>query len=351
MNFFIFLWNFKIGGIQKHGVLLANHLTRLGWKVTIIYSEKEGDLLSILDESVVLAAIKIPNTNSLLRLRSVSRELINLIPKDSIILCNGPNNFRQIGRINFILRRWKLLFILHNDLEFSQGWGRFFKQLEIRMTCNSSKSHIVALSKKQRQNHENRLSLKKLKVIPNFIDFDHKYLTNFSSESTRGVSVGRYAYQKGYDILLESMKRVNSNIHLDIYGFGSEEKMKLEGKSKEYGLKNIVFKGPTLDVFEVLVKYDFFVLSSRFEPFGIVVAEALSCGLPVVTTDCDGPLDMINESNGAIVAKDDPNALAKGITKIANDIKLGRFNTNLVRDTAKKYSVDTVVDQYLELFQ
>lgn len=351
MNFFIFLWNFKIGGIQKHGVLLANHMVELGWVVTILYCHKEGDLLQKLDNRVHLSQFKVPNTNNPIRLLGLFKALKRQIPKSSIILCNGPNNFRQVGRLNFLYKRWKLLYILQNDLEFDKKKGRHLKQLEIRLICNSSESHIVALSKNQKKDHEVRLRLKGLEVIPNFIDFDHSHLTKLNEKAPKGVSIGRYADQKGYDILLEAMKHVDKGIKVDIYGFGEEERLKLRSKAEENRVTNIVFNGPILNVYQAISEYDFFILSSRFEPFGIVVAEALSCGLPVLSTDCDGPIDVINELNGVIVKKNSPEALATGIDRICEKIKNHSYTPDSIRKSAEQYSIETVFKKYLRILE
>lgn len=347
MNFFILTWNFKIGGVQKHTVLLANYLTQLGWNVTIVYSNKDGELLNQVDPRVSLIPFKIPSTNNLLKLFRLSRSLKAIVPKGALILCNGPNNFRQIGRINWLVRNWKLLFILQNDLDFQEGSGSFFKQMEMRFICNAPMTHIVALSSKQKRDHQNRLGLKNMKVIPNFIDFDHEFFTTYDTKQPKGVSVGRYASQKGYDVLLEAMKHLNEEQIVDVYGYGDEERIQLETRVKKYGLKNISFFGPILNVYEVISKYDYFILSSRFEPFGIVVAEALSCGLPVVTTDCDGPLDIINKDNGIVVERENPIALAKGIQELLDKLKSKDFHNTKVRASAQRYSISYIVSEYL----
>ena len=348
MRIYIFIWNFNFGGVQKHTVLLANYLAQCGYGVTIIYSSKEGELFQLLSSKVEIKEYSLPNTNNPIKLFRLSVALKRIIPKNSVILCNGPNNFRQIGRINFLIRRWKLLFILQNDLEFKPVFLSSLKRLEVSLISNTSLSNIVALSTKQKYDHESRVGLKHVEVIPNFIEFDHSYISVLDRQCPKGISIGRYAYQKGYDILLEAMRQVDQNIIVDVFGYGEDERLRLTQKAKEYGLKNVNFYGAVLNVYEQLADYDFFILPSRFEPFGIVVAEALSCGLPVLTTDCDGPVDIINKKNGIIVEKDNPDSLAKGIAQISNKIIEGEYNALDIRKSAEKYAVEEVALAYLQ---
>ena len=116
-QFFIFIWNFKLGGIQKHCVLLSNNLVNRGWQVTILVQDKSGELLSKLDKRVSVTTFKISKTNNPFHLYRTYIVLKKLIPAHALVLANGPNNFHQISRINYLFKRWRILYILQNDLE------------------------------------------------------------------------------------------------------------------------------------------------------------------------------------------------------------------------------------------
>lgn len=349
--FFIILWNFKIGGIQKHGVLLANYLLTQGFEVTILFKSKDGELIDLLDSSVKLLELSLPSTNSPFRLWQLYKGLSEIIPKGAIVLANGPNNFRQLGRLNAIFRSWRILYILQNDLEFKKSWSSFLKKIEMRVICNSSKSRIVALSSKQKNKHEKDLGLKRVTVIPNFVNVDHHYVSEQKRVIPKGVSIGRYANQKGYDILIEAMGRLKGDLEVDVYGSGSDGKLRLQKMAKDLNLSSINFHDAILNVFEVISRYDYFILSSRYEPFGIVVAEALSCGLPVLTTDCEGPIDMIDDSNGIVVERNNAMSLAQGIQQIVTKIQAGHYKSSLIKEKAAVYSIDRVAVSYISLFQ
>lgn len=349
MKVYILIWNFKIGGIQKHAVLLANYFVGLEKEVCILYSSKDGDLKELLDHRVELTQLNIPNTNHPKKLLILYRQLKAMIPKNAFVLANGPNNFRQLARINLLAKRWNLLYILQNDLHVKDQKGNYWKKTEVRWISNAGKTKIVALSRAQRQAHEKELGIRNIEVIPNFIDFTHNYLTSYKRSRPKGLSLGRYAHQKGYDMLLEAIRYVDAEVEIDVYGFGEEERQALIRSAEEQGLNQIDFLPSVTEVNEVLSKYDYFILSSRYEPFGIVLIEALACGLPVVTTDCDGPSEIINKTNGIIVQKEDPKDLARGINKMHKALQDGLYNPTKIRATAAQYSVEKVAQRYLKV--
>lgn len=347
-QFFILLWNFKIGGIQKHGVLLANYLLSQGFDVTILYKSKEGELIDILDSSVKLLEFSIPSTNSPFRLWQLYRRVLKIIPKGAIVLANGPNNFRQVSRLNFLSGKWTLLYVIQQKFLFDEGLLTFLKKFEMRVLCNYAKTNVIALTEAQKKECMNELGIIPKAVINNFVEYDHNYLSRINRNSPRGVSLGRFAYQKGYDVLIEAMSLVTEEIEIDVYGYG-EDLEQYEKRMNELGLKNLHFLPATTTVFETNSKYDFFVSSSRFEGFPLAVLEAFSCGLPVVITDYIGADEVVDESRGILVERENPKSIARGIDQMVRDLKSGRFDAQTIRDSASHYSIAEIISQFLKL--
>ncbi len=136
-------------------------------------------------------------------------------------------------------------------------------------------------------------------------------------------SIGRLHRNKGYDVLLkaaEILKGRGIGFHLTLAGDGPE-RAALEALSASLGLGDLVaFPGWMDSPVEVLKTLDLFVLSSRIEPFGLVVIEAMAYGTPVVATDIDGPRDILAGGQlGRLAPKDDPEALAAAIAAALAD--------------------------------
>lgn len=134
------------------------------------------------------------------------------------------------------------------------------------------------------------------------------------------VACGRLVKQKGFRYLVEAVAIVRRSIeaHLWILGEGPE-RAGLERQIDDLGLKGAVrLIGFQRNPYPFMASADVFVLSSLFEGFGNVVAEAMATGTPVVATDCPhGPAEIIgSSSNGVLVPRGDGPALADGILRL-----------------------------------
>jgi glycosyltransferase involved in cell wall biosynthesis len=136
------------------------------------------------------------------------------------------------------------------------------------------------------------------------------------------LNVARLSFQKGQDILLQALARARPElppVTLTLVGSGPDEQ-ELRRLCTRLGLDDVVrFAGYAADPAEHFRAADCFVLSSRWEGFGVVLVEALSCGLPLLATDCEfGPADVITDPRlGNLVAVDDVAALADGLLEAA----------------------------------
>jgi glycosyltransferase involved in cell wall biosynthesis len=354
MRVYILIWNFNFGGAQKHAILLANAYHRKGAKVKVLVSHAQGPLKENLNPDIEIEQLKITKSNSPINLFKLRNLLLNHIPRNSVVVCNGPNNFRQMGRLNFLYKYWNLIFILHNDITIKKSSFSFVKKMEMRLLLRQSKVRVVALSQSQLVKHANTFKFSNGVVLPNFVELRgggvHKRRVLFQ-DTFRLLCLGRLSEEKGHMVLIEAISKVKRPVVCDIYG---------EGKLKDVLEKNVRDKGivlniknPEINVYGLFEKYDFLVLPSLSETFGMVIIEALSAGLPVVATDCDGPKELIvSGKNGLLAKRGDADHLATKIEEMCEGIKGGLFlPKDVSRTLDPKYTEEFAIEKYFSLFK
>lgn len=135
------------------------------------------------------------------------------------------------------------------------------------------------------------------------------------------VTSGRLDTQKGYDNLLEVCRLLNNDeIDYELWILGDGwEKENLHSLIKKYNLDNVKLLGFKENPYKYINEGDLFVCSSRNEGFSLVIAEAMILGLPVISTDCSGPNELLNYGEFGLLVKNDVNSLYQGIKELLID--------------------------------
>jgi len=106
---------------------------------------------------------------------------------------------------------------------------------------------------------------------------------------------------------------------------------------------------PRNEISDFYSKLDLFVSASRNETFGIVLIEAMSCGLPVIATKSGGPQEIVNEESGILIEKENAPALAGAIENMSKNIS--DYNPNSIRtSTEKRFGVRTFIEKINSLY-
>jgi len=161
-------------------------------------------------------------------------------------------------------------------------------------------------------------------VIPNGVDLNVFRPLMRSPRQKRIVTVGRLSEQKRFDILIEAFALVSEQVpewSLHIFGAGELEAA-LRSQAASLSLDDrIAFRGLSAHLDEEFNTAEFFVLPSDFEGFGIVIVEALACGLPCIAfRDCHGPNVIIRHGHeGLLVDERSPGALADSVLELIAD--------------------------------
>lgn len=199
-------------------------------------------------------------------------------------------------------------------------------------------------------------ALPNIEVIPNAAMMVGNKYSDVSNK--RVIAVGRLDYQKGFDRLIRTWKRVQSfgwfdDWRLDIFGQGEWEE-KLKCMINDAGLEKSAFiNKPTKSIGDEYARSSLLVMSSNYEGFPMVMIEAMACGLPVVSFDYKcGPKDIIHDGvNGLIVRDGDIDGLADAMMKVMADYEYRKSLSEGAREIVATYSEENVMNQWIVMFE
>ena len=171
-----------------------------------------------------------------------------------------------------------------------------------------------------------------------------------------GIKLGciaRLSEQKGLTYLLDAMSLLTvKDIRLFIVGDG-ELRNELENKVKKLDLQDsVTFLGYRKDIAECINSFDFCVLPSVFEGFGLVAIEAFMNSKTLVATDIPGLNEVVTNENGVLVPAKDPAALASAIDKLATDATLRQeLASQAKKDYENRFSYSMFLENYRALYR
>lgn len=189
---------------------------------------------------------------------------------------------------------------------------------------------------------------KRIEVIPNMLTITPKYVTNYNAK--RVISAGRYMTEKGFDRLLSAWHLLPESYNdWSLYIFGNEDRTPYQHIVDSYRLSDKVHLMPaTNNIADEFSMSSLYVMTSRYEGFGLVLAEAMSCGLPCIAFDCPyGPREIITNGDDGILVKDGD------IEELATQMQLLMSNADLRKTMGEKaiknigrYNPERIMDQW-----
>lgn len=362
-----------IGGIQKVTVVKANALAEISDnEVYVVVTDNKGGVLTeplspkvhLIDLDVnyyqddwqskwnVLKGIFIKRREHKKRLKAVLNEI-----QPDVVISVGQSEKNMIPsiKVNFVKIRE---FHYTKDYRMKHAnslldklmaiWGNLYDYIIFK---TNGYDKIIILTNEDL--YLNWKGYTNVSVIPNPSTFQSDRIA--SLESKKVVSVGRLSMPKNFVSLIRAFRWVvekHSDWILEIYGEGPQ-KIELENLINQLNLtQNVYLKGYTSDVKGVMTDSSIFVLSSIFEGFALVLIEAMSCGLPVVSYACPtGPKDIITEGkDGFIVPVNDEKELARRICLLIEDENKRKVMGRCALEKSKQYQIGPIVQQWMKLF-
>ena len=292
---------------------------------------------------------------TLFKLHRLFRQLMNdQIQSFSpdVIVCTRAEYIYDILQVR---RAIPVVYESHNSfLSYKFETYSMLQKLQIMFWYHSLRKIQMIVSLTQSDAVEWKKINPNVKVIPNVV---HLNDTGRYSDclSKSAIFVGRYSYQKDIESLLKIWELVcqrypDWKLHL-FCGFGDQKEI-LQSAVSQQGT-NVVLHQPTNYICEEYVRSSMLLMTSRFEPFGLVLPEAMSCGLPVVSFDCPyGPVDIISEGiDGFLIRNRNIEDFVEKICLLIENSELRIQMGKAGIMSSKRYCADRVMPHWNSLFE
>ena len=365
---------YMAGGVERVLTLKANYFAEhFGYDITIILTEgKAKPLFYPLSEKIKVINLDIGfeelwSCSFLKKIfiylrkqrqykKALTAELMRIHSDITISLLR-----REINFINDIKDGSRKIGELHvnraNYRNFEANEANYFKNIFAKFWMRSLVSKLKRLDSFVVLTEEDKQAWPELKnviVIPDPLSFIPTQQSPLTEK--RVIAVGRYVYQKGFDLLLRAWARIEKQYpdwQLAIFGDGN--RTPYEKLVKELGVDKTRchLNGPTTNIQQEYVNSSLFVFSSRFEGFGMVLVEAMACGLPVISFACPcGPKDIIKDGeDGFLVDNGNVEALAANMFQLMGDESLRVSMSQAGQDNSHRFSMEQITIRWRAIFE
>jgi len=357
MKILFLITGLRLGGAEKQLLLLCQNLQKKGWDVAVAAMETGGILKQeFLDQGIAVHELNIKGLSSLLAGYKGFAKLVSRFRPAIIHAHMVHANFLATIFKTFNSKN-KLVITAHNITEGSTllmiGY-RLLKSIPDWATHVSLEAYDAYVAR-------HYFSPKRSSHIPNAIDTGWFNPDNFARDNIRKAmgfghdtfiffAAGRLHHQKNFELLIRAFQRAKliDNAVLVIAGEGPLEAELKQLCTQLEIVESVRFLGRRTDMASLFAMSDCFVLTSDFEGFGLVVAEAMAMQKPVIATDCGGVREVLG-GLGTLVGVSDLPALTTAMQNV-QDQKSANEPKEMRAHIAENYDVEKVVKQWERLY-
>jgi len=348
----------SIGGMQRHSRLLIEALAETGEvDLTVIHPHNKN----IFGNAPGIEEIRIPaDFNGLYILKNYKYSKLTykeiLKRPDAVVYAQGFSvlyGMKEIGKRVIINQHGLEPFQCLTLKEKMKTWPmRKMEHYQFRHAAR-----VISLGGRLTDilKHEVHPAVSKIVTIPNAVNTPPPPVRNFEKDKLELLFVGRFAFNKGINILMETIEKLNEEgylkrLHFNIVGKGPL----YDEYVKRYNFENVSFLGFADDE-QLAALYrsnDLFVFPTRFEGMPTVVLEAMAAGMPVVVSETGATSELVDSSNGFLIEKDNVRALKWAIQRfyqVGADERSALSEGSLKR-VHEKYTWKKVARMHLDLF-
>ena len=372
----------RIGGMERVLVDIANALSKREYDVTIITYEDsgEGNFIGELNNDIKFSYIqprvfkirkKLPYFHRKYRpnkweTRCSPRALYRYyvggkVKYDvEIAFCRGPAVKIISGSTN---KKSKKLTWVHNDYKLvnPKTITKFFDSMKSTIKAYAVFDKIIAVSNQAGNSFNEVIGYPdKTITIYNMLDLEsiHKKMELPCPKRKKRftiISVARLIPAKGHDKLLRVVKRLNDEgYQFDLWILGTGNMIDYEVMIRKYvennTLSNVLFMGRQANPYCFMAQADLYMCTSHIEGFSIAIAEAMACGLPVISTRCTGPTEILEDGKYGIMIDCNENEIYNALKDVLTNPNILTPYKEKSLHRSKDFSEERIIEEITKMF-
>lgn len=371
MRVLFFIGSMKGGGAERAVAEIINNMDRSKFISGLALYRKDGPYLKYVSE--VFKVYELSGCSAgykkIIRTMKMISEIVSSFEPDIVVSVNIGAN---LSALRYYTIAWKSIPIIiveqNNFTKTLIKTGKYLNSFEVKYLYNKA-ARIVAVSSGIKDNMvtvhginadhftviHNPVDINKIQgIISININKSDQYLRD-KKRAFKIITVGRLTKQKGFSDLLNAFSIVRELFPAKLIILGEGElRDELESQARKLRLDGYLeMPGFVEDPWSMIHASDLYVMSSYWEGMPLVLLEAMACGTPIVSTDCDyGPREIITHGhNGMLVPVGDVHAMSNAIIQLLKDEQLRMKLAENAKETVKSYDSRLITRQYEQLIE
>ena len=367
-----------VGGMERVLITLANRLCASGYDVTVMILDDITDLKDQLDERISLIrrpykkhlGSRIPYIrhtmydDGMWETRADAEELYLYYVRDKkydveiaffrglcVKIISGSTNRRSV----------KLAWV-HNDFRRAKGYDNNFRNIDEVKKAYSRFDRVICVSEQAREGFEevvgdtgNTHTIYNMLPINEIVAMSREKVTpGVSRAGLHAVVAARLKDSaKGQLRLISAVSRLRGegeDISLSIVGGGNDYELLRDEIERRNAASYIALEGEQRNPYPYIAQSDVLVCSSYYEGYNLTVAEALILGVPVLSTDCTGPNEILDRGRYGMIVENSEEGLYKGLRELCRDPALLAEYREKAKQRQSFFDEDKILKQITDLF-